>query len=272
MKLRSRLTREQTQASIQSRELSDPHAYSMSFPDVDVPSLGDEHRDREDNDLWPLRSSSNMPPYPTDGRPRNYSVPRAPRSSMVSFPRRSAVDFPPWLLSNLRSSFRQFSYTPPDEAVNRLSFQKGTSVEDDESESVDDAHYVLDPPSRSGRALGELTALPTMQPNSNPAKAMFFRLRTMVRKLQEVPAQPHSADAVRERTRTGRDDIEGQPVLVFTPGKGVYMAFTTLAILTIMVALDSTALSVALPVSLLSRVLLSPGTCRPATDISEGDR
>ena len=45
-----------------------------------------------------------------------------------------------------------------------------------------------------------------------------------------------------------KKDLEGEPAVVFTPGRGVYMAFTVLAILTIMVALDSTALSVALPV------------------------
>ena len=38
--------------------------------------------------------------------------------------------------------------------------------------------------------------------------------------------------------------------VTYKPGKWLYMAFATLAVLTIMVALDATALSVALPVSL----------------------
>lgn len=52
----------------------------------------------------------------------------------------------------------------------------------------------------------------------------------------------------------------------YKPGKWLYLAFATLAILTIMVALDATALSVALPVSSFHSPTCKPGTLNKPSD------
>jgi len=50
-------------------------------------------------------------------------------------------------------------------------------------------------------------------------------------------------------TSTGEDYATNNQDAPYKPGKWLYLAFATLGVLTIMVALDATALSVALPVS-----------------------
>ena len=49
------------------------------------------------------------------------------------------------------------------------------------------------------------------------------------------------------------DKAPGIPVAEFKPTKRLYVAFLTLAVITLMVALDGTSLSVALPVGLCNR-------------------
>ena len=87
----------------------------------------------------------------------------------------------------------------------------------------------------------ELTALPTISSKPGPLCAAVGAVQGTIRNLQDAPTQ---------KLQTNPKDPEGEPIMVFKPGKGVYMAFAVLANLTIMVALDSTALSVALPVRL----------------------
>lgn len=206
MKLHPPLRRDPTEASIGSRELSDPHAYSMIYPPMPSHSSSIE----EEDDLWPLK------PGPAIKKP---SVDRSSGRSSVSHRRRP---------SSAPSSLTQVG---SPEAYTSLGGDTPV-ISDEEPFGKKESNYQ------------ELTALPTIDTKPGPLGIVVGAVQGTIRNLQEVPAQQSSVKG---------NDAEGQPIVVFTPGKGVYMAFGVLANLTIMVALDSTALSVALPVSSILR-------------------
>lgn len=71
--------------------------------------------------------------------------------------------------------------------------------------------------------------------------------------LQEASPTSLKGDQNHRSTSTVGDSATKSQDAPYRPGKWLYLAFATLAILTIMVALDATALSVALPVSSFHR-------------------
>lgn len=232
MKLHPPLHRDATDASIQSRDLSDPHAYSMTFPPPPHPEPRQESPpDLDDDELWPLRPRattrsgySRRRDYADFSSRRsssqNHSVPSHHHSSSVS-----------------SSVTRVASRTPSAEKLAEFSDSTPTTSEERLSRKLENAGF--DSQGKRNTQLQDMTALPTIPSKAGPVRTVFRAGEAWIRKLQEVPEQP---------CQYKPSDIEGEPVFVFTPGRGVYMAFTCLAILTIMVALDSTALSVALPV------------------------
>lgn len=64
-------------------------------------------------------------------------------------------------------------------------------------------------------------------------------------------SSPHAMDNASTESSLHQIKSAGVPEAEFKPSKRLYVAFGTLAVITLMVALDGTSLSVALPVSLL---------------------
>lgn len=253
MQLPAPLHRDQTQVSIQSRELSDPHAYSMVAP-IKANSPLKEEEDQEDI-VWPLRPSAALSPCRTERRSRSSSEPSVKRTSMhTSIGQWMASRSSSRHTSSTGSSATRVGSTSPDGKPSRDFIKSLPSELPDtrpapvrpttEDAQCDFARRLTTEPAAKRMPVPEhITALPTIETRPSPAKVAFLTVQRFIRSLQEVPCQPVAPkDFVGEK-----DDVEGQPIVAFTPGKGVYMAFATLAILTIMVALDSTALSVALP-------------------------
>ncbi|KAG8528374.1 uncharacterized protein KY384_007292 [Bacidia gigantensis] len=91
---------------------------------------------------------------------------------------------------------------------------------------------------------GDIRALPPWPLPISPAR------RSFVRSEQTLVAGEMSSDQSPRSSSQGLDPekAEAPPLAVFKADFTVYMAFTAIAVLTLMVALDSTALSVALPV------------------------
>ena len=245
MKLHPPLHRDQTATTIGSRDLSDPQAYSMIYSPLSTPTPNPRPGILL-NETWPLRPSAVMQPSNDSRQPRSFSLGPGRRNSNIDSSKSRSIPVRRRSSSANTSKNRVNSTSPSGNSSKSGSLEKGPFVPPPNSPTLSRPQYLsndnvyITPELEGQPPFQDVTALPTIQSKPGPFKMVFGAIGRLIRNLQEVPPQPCKVEK-------GSDGEK--PVVVFTPGKGVYMAFATLANLTVMVALDSTALSVALPVS-----------------------